>query len=225
MIYELIAPEQETRKRQRKEKYVIGERNKVMIAQPSLFKVCRSIRCESIPLFYKMHSFYILIEKGSQSLEALRCWLKEIGVRGRLNIGHLRVIFRQRFEMTWVLYIEYILGKLSDNATIIFYANTLGNYRAQLADVRKFYQIREAYLGMGISLYLESPKLMRFELPRHLPEDWYYPSWGSGRMMEGSETRLIFQPESVDISENTGWLSPTFRSVSSILAIEAASSQ
>ena len=189
MIYKLVAPQNEIQPRRQRSQYPQGERNRLMIAQPGLFRSCGAIRAESLDVFYQLREFHILIENGSQSLKALQRWLRRMDVHGRLNIQHLRVTFKEKFDTMYVIYIEYIVKRLSEKALIVFHAGNYFNWRTRQAcrwDSRILREIRATYAQINSGRVPELQESGRV--------NWYYPSYSQQFEVGRSRTSLAFLP-------------------------------
>ena len=186
MIYQLVARQNEIEPRPQRSQYLQGERNRLMIAQPGLFKVCRAIRDEGLIYFYQWRELHILIDDGSTSLKALQRWLRRIDAYGRLNIRHLRVTFKERFKELYLIYIEYIIRRLTDQALVVFHAGISWDCRVFRRERRLFKEIRATYAQINSG---RIPELQESD-----SSQWYYPSYGQPYEVGRSRTSLAFLP-------------------------------
>ena len=176
MIYQLVIHQIDLIARNNRNKFPPGAGNQRMIKQPALFRICRSIRSEAVPLFYQLRDFHILAEGGTETLKTIQSWMRLLAPSSLQNVRCLRITFRQTFKTIWVLFLNYYRRKLPLEAAIYVHAMVD-------RDGRKFREIRSEYKALN---------------PGHIPRldpsasDWYYPWRGLYSETGRSVAQLTF---------------------------------
>lgn len=105
----------------------------LMILQPGLFLTCKQIRTEGLPFFFRRRDFYLPLDHGKHIFDfywdqaGFALWFRTIGDLGQQNIRSLTL--RNTRMIKGASFLERIHRKLSDQATVVYEADTYGNGR------------------------------------------------------------------------------------------------
>lgn len=73
--------------------------NAAAITQPTIFRLCRSIREESLGFWYREHEFTFYAERGDKTLLRIKAWMWRVGYGIMIQVRHMHIKLSDSFNV------------------------------------------------------------------------------------------------------------------------------